>query len=145
MINLLTPLLTQFAWQMASPPEPEILDNAMRQLAVQSPVLLLYVVGLVLALVFWKRSPTASICTVIGLILMLATGVVMVFLQNYFLQARLSQHWSTFDVNRAMGISNIVANLVRAIGLILILVAIFVKRASAEPPRAADYRTMRMQ
>src|SRR5438045_343719 len=141
MINVLTPLLTHFAWQMASPPEPEILDNALRQLAVQSPVLLLYVVGLVLALVFWKRSPTASICTMIAFILMLATGVVMVFLQNYFLQARLSEHWSTFDVNKAMGFSNIVANLVRAVGLILIFVAIFVKRVPAEVSSVGYSRT----
>ncbi len=65
MINVLTPFLNHFAWQMAGPPQPEILDNALKQLMGQSPVLLLYVVGLVLALVFWKRSPTASICTMI--------------------------------------------------------------------------------
>jgi hypothetical protein len=145
MISVLTPFLVQLAWQGTSPTAPpDILEGTLQQLAWQSPLLLVYVVGLVLSLVFLKRCPTASICAMIGLILLLVTGVGFSLLQNYFFAARLSQHWNTDEANRMMAASNLAATVVRAAAFSLILIAIFVGRRPVGAPKGSDYRTTRI-
>jgi hypothetical protein len=44
------------------------------QLMSLSPLLLVYFVGLILALVFWRRCPTPSLLVVIAGVLLLALG-----------------------------------------------------------------------
>ena len=143
MINVISWQFTQFAWQ-AGPTPPDVLETSLKQLSWQTPVLLIYAVGMILALVFWKRSPAASVCSMIGFLVLLTTSIVITVAQAYFFSARIEQHWSQFDIDRDLFTSNLIASVVRAVGVILILIAIFVKRKPAELPRAGDYRTVRM-
>ena len=143
MINVFALLPLQFAWQDASIPSV-VREFSLRQLLLQWPVLLVYVAALIVALVFFKRCPPASVCAMIGFVLLLAVSTELVFVQSYYYVARV-EHWTDAELDRALMISNIAANVIRAAAFILILVAIFIRRSPGAASKGADYGTVRMK
>ena len=58
------------------------------QLAGQSPVLFVYLVGMVLALVFWRRYPRPCAFTLIAVGLLILTSIGQTFVNFYFVVYR---------------------------------------------------------
>jgi hypothetical protein len=100
-----------------------------QQLLYQSPLLLVYLVGLIVAMVMFSRCPRAAMLTIIGTGTLLFVAIGMVVLQTYLISARNTgggitmQNYSTIIMT-----SNVIANILRAIAMGLIIAAVFVGR-----------------
>ncbi len=117
---------------MSSPGLPFVVQ----QLVYQTPVLLVYLVGLILALVFLGRFTVPSVLTLIALGTLLLTAVGMAVLQAYLIGAREDAGWSMEQYARMMSILGFVASFVRAAALALLITAVFVGRSGR--PAAAS-------
>jgi hypothetical protein len=104
------------------------LEQSLLQLLGQSPILLVYLIGFLLSLVFWKRSKTASMCTLTGTFLLLSIDIVSVLLNTFLASHAVEYGWSRFELGRIMAAVNIAANIGRALGFVLLLIAIFTGR-----------------
>src|SRR5262249_5252904 len=102
------------------------------QLVGQAPMLLAYVVGGILALVFWRRCPLPAKLTLLGLMLLLITALVQSFLISYFIQAQVNLDWSHQTVGLLMSVTGLVGSLIRAAAFSLILIAVFIGRKTAQ-------------
>jgi hypothetical protein len=103
------------------------------------PVVLLalvWLVGGLLAVVTWKRNPTASLLALLACLLLLAVTVVGAALQHYLVTRRLSfqRGWSTAEFNLLWGVVYWGRTLLSAVGYVLLLCAVFVGRGRAAPP-----------
>ncbi len=115
-----------------------IVPYMITQLGYQVPALLVYMFAFVLSLVFMRRALLPSILTLLGIaVLVLATFSVMV-IQAYLIQSSNPQWLITVGVG---------GNCVRAIGLSVLVAAIFVGRQKAMvgpfDPRNAHSRSAR--
>ena len=100
------------------------------QIGYQAPMLLVYFVAFVLALVFMGRASLPSILTLLGVAVLVLTTFSLVAIQAYLMQFR--------GVNYAqmMGIVSFFGGCARALGHSLLVAAIFVGRGSASGDRA---------
>lgn len=101
------------------------------QLAGQAPVLLVYVVGIILALVFWGRYRMPSMLTLIACVVMLVASIAQTVLWHTLLQMRESMGWSMQKYGSMMSAVSLVSSVVRAIALGTLLGAVF---AARRPP-----------
>jgi hypothetical protein len=103
------------------------------QLAPQAPVLLVYLAGGILALVFWRRCPLAGVLTLIGtgLLLVATLGQTLVFV--YLIQVRFSRGWSLDQYGWMLSANAFAGGFCRAVGFGLVLAAVFVGRRPARP------------
>ena len=104
------------------------------QLAGQAPVLLVYVIGIVLAFVFWGRHRMPAMLTLIACIVMLLTSIGQTFLWHVLLQMRESMGWPMQKYGNVMSAVALVSSVLRAIGLGLLLAAVFAARKSPSSP-----------
>jgi hypothetical protein len=104
------------------------------QLLGQTPTLLVYIAGLILAMFFWQRSPTACALTAAGMALMLLVSVGATVFQIYLFRSRIDNDWSTAEFGRIMTIFTIASTTLRAFGLGLVLAAVFVGRSRQPRP-----------
>jgi hypothetical protein len=101
------------------------------QLPVQAPTLLAYVVGMVLALVFWRRCPRPAKFTFLAMMLLLITALVHSLLLSFFMQGREDLGWSHETLGLILLITGLIASLIRAAAFGLILAAVFMGRKTA--------------
>ena len=114
----------------------DILFPFLTQLAGQSPVLFVYLVGMVLAVVFWRRYPRPSAFTLTAMGLLILTSIGQTFVNLYFVVYRgIGQDWGPERLRWALTANTLVGSLVRAVAFGLLLAAIFVGR---EPGREAE-------
>jgi MFS family permease len=90
------------------------------RLQVMAPLLLAYLVGMVLALAFWRRCPRPSRLTLLGLGLRLVTALVGTFLALYLLQA-----------GKDLSTTQLIENVIAAAAFGLLLAAVFIGRKPA--------------
>lgn len=105
---------------------------ALGHLAPQAPVLLTYVAGLVLAIVYWSRYQRPCAFTLAAVIVLLVTSIGHSLFIDYLFQMRLDQRTET---NRFQWLNNVgyfVATFLRASGFGLLLTAVFVGRKEPE-------------
>jgi hypothetical protein len=112
----------------------EILAAAAMQWLVQLPMLLVYLTGLVLALVLRPRLPTASTLALVGLVILLVLLVVQPLFFQYLIRTQSSAGRSATDLRQAMTIVGVVTNLLHAGGFTLVLAAVFVGRPVPAAP-----------
>jgi hypothetical protein len=105
-----------------------LLVSFLGQLAVQAPSLLAYLVGIILALVFWRRCPGPSLLTLLALALLLVTSLVQTFLLLYLFRARADFGWDEARVGWMLSASALVGSVIRAAALGLLLAAVFLGR-----------------
>jgi hypothetical protein len=98
------------------------------QLISASPLLLVYFVGLILALVFWRRCPTPSLLVVIASVLLLLVTVTNICVYQYLLQSRVELGWTHEKLGWALTIVSLTSSSFRAAGMGLILAAVFLQR-----------------
>jgi len=100
----------------------------LEQLAYQSPTLLVYLAGVLLATIFMSKYPAASILTLLGFGLLLVTAIAGTGLQSYTLQQRTSGSMPAAQFAQVSMALGICTSVLRAAGLALVLAAVFVGR-----------------
>lgn len=109
----------------------DFLTLFLTQLAIASPQLLVCFVGLILAVMFWSRSPLACMLTVVALLLMSLSLAGVPLLNNYFITQARSGSMSMEQRGWVLSSINTVASLLRAVALGLLLWAVFSGRSRA--------------
>ena len=100
----------------------------LRQLLQQSPVLLVYLIGIVMAIVFWRRSPSASILVILGAGLLLLSSVTLPFVFQYILYSQ-RDHVSTSEgLSTVFVVLGLISGFVHAVGLGFFIAAAFAGR-----------------
>jgi hypothetical protein len=113
-----------------------ILISFLGHLAGLTPVLLAYFIGMMLALVFWRRCPRCSLLVLLATVLLLATTLVQPFLVFYLTQGSGDFGWNVEKLGLMLGAIGISANGIRAAAFGLILAAVFIGRKGEQPSRA---------
>lgn len=118
--------------------------NYLTSLARQLPTFLVYLGGVIWALVWIGKHTKASIFLIIGIIILFLDSVIIsgiyIWLPSYLMaQGNYPSNMSTYYL-----IIGIISNLVFAIGFILILLAVFSGRSKPEsinsqPPSPMNY------
>jgi membrane protein YdbS with pleckstrin-like domain len=100
-------------------------------LALQLPVLLVLGVGIVMAIVRWKKAPRTALLTLIGMVIIGFVTVLSVVINSflyYFLNNQFDMDYRTIDTT--FKVLGGVFNLLTAGGWVLVLIAIFDKKKS---------------
>ena len=101
-----------------------------QQLAYASPALLVYLVGMVLAVIFIRKYPGAAILTLLATIILLGTTIGLTLAQAYSMRLRFESGWTPARYSQIMSVLSIAASIMRGLGLALWLAAVFVGRKS---------------
>ncbi len=109
---------------------PIFMHTFLPNLALQLPVLLVLGVGIVIAIVRWKKAPRASLLTLIGMVIIGFVTILSVVV-NSFLYHYLIQLYMDFRIRDTIfKVLGGIFNLLTAGGWVLVLIAIFGKRKS---------------
>jgi hypothetical protein len=106
----------------------EIVSPAFDQVAMQLPFLLVCLVGIVLALVFWSRSPIVSAFVLISASLLLLVSIAYLFAFPTVLNASSKESWTPERTTLIVGAISVGYAVVHAAGLGLLLAAAFTGR-----------------
>ena len=103
----------------------EILQDALQNLWYQAPLLLLYVVGIGVALWYWRRQRRVALLTLIGCSLLLVNQVALAVLTLAVFRRRELFGVQLQDVRGTVQNLRMAAGFVSALGFALLLPAIF--------------------
>jgi len=112
----------------------DIVIPSLMQLLVHAPVLLVYMTGIVLAFVCWRRCPTPSMLALIACVLLLGMSLLQPFVSSYLMHAHREAGWSSQKLATLFSGVNIVTSLVYAVGLALLVTATFIHRKPRDTP-----------
>jgi len=110
-----------------------IITPSLTQMLVQAPVLLVYLLGLILAFVFWRRCPTPSLLVVAAIGLLLLVTVTQPFVTQYLIQARTEIGWTHEKLGWVFSTLAVTSSCVRAAAVGLLLAAVFLQRRISQP------------
>jgi hypothetical protein len=105
-----------------------------QQLAYAGPVIVVYLVGLVLAVIFIRNYPVPAILTLLATVILLGNIFGNAFAQEYFIRARLAPGGSMASYSTTMSVVSMIGSIMRALGSALLLAAVFVGRKSKTIP-----------
>jgi hypothetical protein len=105
------------------------------QLAGQTPILLVYLVGMILALVFWRRCPGPCVLTVVAAGLLFVTTLVQPFLFHYLVRVRAEHGWGDEKLGWLLLVNALFGGVFRAVAFGLLLAAVFIGRKGAPQTR----------
>ena len=140
MICIFAQPFTHFALQSVSSIGQD-LSQSLASLIWQSPLLIIYLIGMVVALTYWKRSRSTSIFSFLAFGGLFLTSLFVGPIRMYLISSR--DHYSSSDLSLSGGLTliGIIDIMIRVIAFVLILVAIFGGRT---PAKQADFRTTRI-
>jgi hypothetical protein len=95
---------------------------------VQLPVFLVWIIGIILAVAYWKRAPRPSAYTLIAITIFIITAFLSVLINSNVVMGLHARGMPFTTVSIILSGLNIVIALVRAFGWGLILAAIFTAR-----------------
>jgi hypothetical protein len=116
------------------------------QLAGAAPLLFVYLTGIILAFVWWRRAPRAAVLALAGLGVLLIATVLSPLTAVYAMNARGST--PAASVGQTVAVMGVAFALIRAVGTGLLVAAVFAGRSrevgafpmeptSTQPPLAA--------
>src|SRR5712692_918006 len=114
----------------------ELRRNAMnssfliQQIAFAGPVLVVYLVGMVLAVIFIQKYPVPAILTLLATIILLGNIFGVAFAQAYFMRFRLGVFGPVASYSTIFSVVSVIGSVMRAVGSALLLTAVFVGRKS---------------
>jgi hypothetical protein len=111
------------------------------QLVSLAPILLVYVVGIILAAMWWRRAPGAAMLAMIGLGVLLIGNVGGMFIQASVVANRAAT--GAVAMGQQMAILGIALSVVRAAGTALLIAAVFKGRPRLEEGRAFEVQMSR--
>ena len=109
----------------------------LQQLLYQAPMFLVYLAGLILALVYLGRHPAAAGLTLAACGLLLVTALGVSIAQASLIEMRESQGWDLQKYGMVMSGIGFGGSLVRALALAMLLVAVFVGRKTSSGSKEA--------
>ncbi len=112
----------------------DILVPSLMQLVASAPLLLVYVVGLALALVFRRRYPTPCLLTLIATAVLLVVTAAQPFVHQYLFLQRHERGWNEQTYGWIVSVVAITGSVVRAVAIALLLAAVFLGRSVAQRP-----------
>jgi hypothetical protein len=101
---------------------------ALRQLLNQSPVLVVYVVGMILGAALCARCRAAGLLVVAGMALLFFSSIAWTFGVQYIYLSRTRWGWLDGQFSMVITVGALLINAIHAIGVGLLLVAAFVGR-----------------
>ena len=107
------------------------------QLLYQLPHVLVALVGMILGLIFWRRSPAACLFALLGCGILFLVGVTWPFLNAWSFSSHMDRGWSAVRYGQVMAVIGGVGTVLSTIGQILVLVAVFVGRRAPAPAAGA--------
>jgi hypothetical protein len=112
---------------------PSALSYFTQQMLYQAPTILVAIIGIVLSIVFMKRSKVPAFVAIFGCATVIFGSVVVTITQAYFFSARFSSFamTSTGYVQLANVISWLGA-FIRAFAILVLIVAIFIGRKGSQ-------------
>jgi hypothetical protein len=117
-----------------------IFPQLAQQLVCQSPVFLVYLVAFVLALVYLRKAPLASTLTLVGVVVLVASGLAVGVIQMLLIQSHRGGSQGAVNLGQMVTLVSMVGCGFHAIGLALLVAAVFVGRRPpvAKPARSDD-------
>ena len=103
-------------------------SQLLQQLPYHVPHLLLYLVGLALAFVTYRKHRLPSLLVLIAMVFLIVVTIAFALIQAQLFQKRFEEDWNPAQFARALTIVGIASSICRAIGVALILTAVFVGR-----------------
>ncbi len=101
-----------------------------QQLAYSSLAIVVYLVGLVLAVIFIKKYPVPAILTLLAAVILLVNVLGTAGAQTYLMRLRFESNWTIAQYGDMMSLVSIIGSISRALGSALLLAAVFVGRKS---------------
>ena len=99
------------------------------------PFLIVYCVGIVLALLFWKRHPTVSILCIVAFLILLGSQVLAIGTQ-FWMTGAASREMRSEEIGRFLSLMGIVRAGLGTVAWTLLLTALFGWRSPAAPRSA---------
>jgi hypothetical protein len=99
-----------------------------QQLAYSGPVIIVYLVGVGLAVTFMKKYPVPALLTLLAMIMLLGNIFGVTFVQAYLIRARLGSGAPMSSYNTMQSMISILGTIMRAVGSALLLAAVFLGR-----------------
>lgn len=99
-------------------------------LAIQLPVFLVYLAGVIMSLVYWRRCRAASLLTLCGSVLLIVTALAGTVAAHYAVLAGRGTGWSPEKIGMLANLQAVIRNILAAAGLALIVTAVFFRRRS---------------
>jgi hypothetical protein len=101
-----------------------------QQLAYSAPQLIVYVLGIILAAIFIRKYPGPALLTLLATIILLVTTLGLALAQGSIMRLRFESGWTITQYSQVMSVLSIVASILRALGLAVLLAAVFFGRQS---------------
>jgi hypothetical protein len=101
-------------------------------LLLRLPIYLIYITGIILAIISWNKHPKVSLLTLIGLLILIISGLTGTFI-NMWLPQFIFPRYGNYILGVITTIRGIISSLVVASAWGLILWAIFGWRQSVPP------------
>lgn len=98
------------------------------QLLGQSPMVLAYLIGMILAMVFWRRCPSTAVLVLLGSGLLLLMSVGGNFVFQYVVQSGQGWGWRDEKIRTVLTTLGFVNSVIGALGFALLLAAAFAGR-----------------
>jgi MFS family permease len=103
---------------------------------VQFPVVLVWLIGLVLSLVYWRRHPKVSLLTFIAIAGLLVSSLIGTYLSVWLPVTLQERGWSANQIGTVIAARGIIGSLIAAVLWGLLIAAIFGWRSKqGEVPR----------
>src|SRR5262245_46874102 len=106
-------------------------EYVLRAMLQRSPVLVVILVGIILALVRWKRHPKVSFCVTLGLVVYLFKHIVLAQLSYSIPGIMKAWSLSYATANNMYTALSVISDLAFAVVVIILVVAAFAQRAPA--------------
>lgn len=106
--------------------DQEILVIMLGSLLVRLPILLIWLVGVIIAIVRWQRHPRTSLMLVLGLAILTLASLIGVFWEAWLPQG--AARIGVSRIGALASVYGIVQALISAVGWVLVIIAVFSKR-----------------
>ena len=104
-----------------------VLRNALTQLATTLPLLIAWLVGIIIAIVHWKKNPRTSLLTLIALVILGGVHILSVTFNTSFYYIASMNGMNGMTVRTIQIVVQVLFSLVNAGGWVMLLVALFGK------------------
>lgn len=102
----------------------------LQQFAYAGPVLVVYFVGMILSVIFLRKSPGAATLALAATLILFFTGLGVTMTQGYFFRMRYESGWTPAQYAQMSNVISIVGTILRTFGSALLVAAVFVGRKS---------------
>lgn len=113
----------------------DVIIASLRQLAIESPIMLVCLTGIVLALIFWKRCPISCLFALIALIILLLISAIYPFANGYVQYISYTAYQTgqlTNAIHPLFAVIGVIYCLLNAVAIGLLITAGLLKRKAPQ-------------